>query len=421
MKRVRAVLFASWVGGSVLGCASGDGNVAGAGRAPPGNDSGSAADASSGATDAGDSGTGTGSSSGAGDGSTGRMDGSADGASDATPAGPVQGTGAPMFSPYKDTSIHMNWNTNVVSTSVGGAMAPFATDIAQNGGRAATLGFATGECGAETWAGVAGDAMASANVSGLVQAGIRYVVSTGGAAGSFTCGSDSGMATLLGRWASSGLVGVDFDIEAGQSQSVIDALVARIKTAHDGQPALRFSLTLATLAPSAEGAASAQSLGAGAQDSFNVYGDEAMAAVESALGFSGAASTWPSFLTINLMTMDYGAASAGICVVKGGACEMGESAVQAAYNLHDRWGVPYSGIELTPMIGGNDVTSESFALPDADTLARFAVAQGLAGVHYWSYDRDTDCPAGSASPTCNSIGGAGAYGYLKRFLAGGLQ
>jgi hypothetical protein len=100
---------------------------------------------------------------------------------------------------------------------------------------------------------------------------------------------------------------------------------------------------------------------------------------------------------------------------------MGQSALQAAYNLHDHWGVPWSGIELTPMIGGNDTAGEQFTLADADTVAHFATANGLAGVHYWSYDRDVDCPPGAASPICNSIGNAGTHGYLKRFLAAGLH
>jgi hypothetical protein len=126
---------------------------------------------------------------------------------------------------------------------------------------------------------------------------------------------------------------------------------------------------------------------------------------------------WPSYLTVNLMTMDYGAAGVGVCVVAGGACDMGQSAIQAAYNLHDRWSVPYVNIELTPMIGGNDVSSEHFTLADVDTIAAFASAHGLAGLHYWSYDRDVDCEPGPASSTCNSLGGAGAYGFLKRFVA----
>ena len=293
--------------------------------------------------------------------------------------------------------------------------------MASAGAKTVTLAFATGECGSENWGGVGGGTMASANVPLLTSAGVNYIVSTGGAAGVFTCGTDSGFATFINRWASSNLIGVDFDIEAGQTPSIISDLISRIQTAHGSFPDLRFSLTLATLANN-NGESTAKSLGSSAPDSFNVYGDEVLADVQSILGFSGP-SSWPSYVTVNLMTMDYGSASAGVCVVSGGSCDMGQSALQAAYNLHDHWGVPYSNIELTPMIGQNDASSEQFTLQDADTVARFAIAQGLGGVHYWSYDRDVDCAAGSASPTCNSMGNgyAGPYGFLKRFLGDGLN
>jgi hypothetical protein len=79
--------------------------------------------------------------------------------------------------------------------------------------------------------------------------------------------------------------------------------------------------------------------------------------------------------------------------------------------------VPFANIELTPMIGGNDVQSEHYTLADVDTTMQFALTRGLAGVHYWSYDRDVDCAQGPASPICNSLGGVGAYGFLERFLA----
>jgi hypothetical protein len=337
-----------------------------------------------------------------------------------------------VFSPYKDTSINMNWNTNVASTLVSGTMTPLAADMAQNSAKTITLAFATGACGAESWGGIAGNTMASANVSLLTNAGVKYVVSTGGAAGSFTCTSDTGMATFIGRWASPNLVGIDFDIEAGD-QTLVNDLIARIHAAHTQNPGLRFSLTLATVAASGHGATIAQPLGAASPDNFNTYGDWAMAAVKSTLGFTGTASSWPSYLTINLMTMDYGSAGEGNCVVVSGACQMGKSAIQAAYDLHDHWSVPYANIEVTPMIGGNDTTPEQFTLGDVDTLAHFAVTQGLAGVHYWSYDRDTDCTvmqggspdcsSGAASPTRNSMGSgyAGPHGYLKRFMAAGLR
>lgn len=336
-------------------------------------------------------------------------------------AGGPDGGGPPpsglVFSPYKDTSIHLNWNTNVASTEVSGAPTPLVDDLIAHGGRAVTLAFATGACGSESWGGVPGAAMAAANVPRLTAAGIDYVLATGGAAGAFTCTSDADFATFIDRWASPNLRGVDLDIEAGQSQATITELARRIAGAHARYPTLRFSLTLATLAAN-DGAATAHSLGAAAPDSFNVLGVWTMAAVRAELGWDGTEATWPSYVTINLMTMDYGGPSPGVCVVAAGQCDMGASALQAAYNLHDHWQVPWSATELTPMIGGNDVQGEVFTLADADVVTAFARSQGLAGVHYWSYDRDVDCPPGAASPICNSMGGAGALGFHARFAAG---
>jgi len=108
---------------------------------------------------------------------------------------------------------------------------------------------------------------------------------------------------------------------------VIGQLVQRIAAAHAAYPGLRFSLTLATLANN-NGASTAQSLGGGAPDSFNSYGDTTMAAMHATFG-----ATWPSYVTVNLMTMDYGSPSMGVCVVANAACQMGQSALQAAYNL----------------------------------------------------------------------------------------
>jgi chitinase len=409
---------ASCAGGTVGGSSGGS---TGTSSGAPSCGSSSGGVSTGGAPDAG-TGTGTGSSSG---GSTsGSSSGSSGGGTSSGGAGSGGSTGkAPaglVFSAYKDTSINMNWNTNVISTSVSGAATPLATDLSGAGGKTITLAFATGECGSENWGGVQGAAMASANVPLLTAAGVNYILSTGGAAGSFTCGSDAGFTTFVGRWASANLIGVDFDIEAGQTTSVIGDLISRIKAAHGTYPNLRFSLTLATLANN-NGASTAQSLGASAPDSFNVYGDETLDAVKSTLGFSGP-SSWPSYVTVDLMTMDFGSASAGVCVVSSGSCDMGQSALQAAYNLHDHWGVPFANIELTPMIGQNDASSEQFTLENADTVAKFAIDNGLGGVHYWSYDRDTDSPAGSASPTGNSMGSgyAGARGFMKRFIAAGL-
>ena len=120
---------------------------------------------------------------------------------------------------------------------------------------------------------------------------------------------------------------------------------------------------------------------------------------------------------INLMTMDYGSPIPTVCTVgSNGQCDMGKSAIQAAKNLNSFWNVPFTQIELTPMIGGNDVQNEVFTLANAVTVSSFAVQNKLAGIHFWSFDRDNDCPRGAASPTCNSYGLGGTLGFTKEFL-----
>src|SRR6201999_2987900 len=94
---------------------------------------------------------------------------------------------------------------------------------------------------------------------------------------------------------------------------------------------------------------------------------------------------------INLMTMDYGSASSSVCVVSGGTCQMAQSAIQAVKNLEHTYGIPANKIAVTPMIGMNDATSETFTIADVNTLTSYVASNGLAGLHYWSLDRDTPC------------------------------
>jgi chitinase len=290
----------------------------------------------------------------------------------------------------------MDWNTNIISTNVTGTHEALLSAMPSNL-KTVTWAFATGECGEESWAGIAPSAVANANVQGFAAAGKQYIISTGGAAGTFTCTTDAGFDKFVNTYLSRGMIGVDFDIEGGQSQSDIDDLVQRVVAAEKVYPNLRFSFTLATL-------------GGSAQPSLGALGVDVM----NSMAKFGLKS-----YSINLMVMDYGSASASNCVISGnGQCEMGLSAVQAATDLHGGFQVPYSQMELTPMIGGNDTQGETFTLADAMTVTNFVKQNGLAGVHFWSLDRDTDCAPGYASPTCNTYGQAGALGFTAKFLAG---
>jgi hypothetical protein len=240
-----------------------------------------------------------------------------------------------------------------------------------------TWAFATGECGAENWGGMTASTFASANVPAFTNAGKKYIVSTGGAAGSFTCGTDSGFSTFLSRYNSANMVGVDFDIEVGQTQAQINDLVSRVKNAQASYPNVRFSFTIATLGQN-NGTSTAVDLGANSPDSLNSTGAMVVNAVKA-----GGLSNY----TINLMTMDYGTGT-GVCVMNGGTCDMGQSAIQAAYNLRGHYGIPLNHIEVTPMNGTNDVAANVFSLTDAATVGSWA-RSNIVGVHYWSMDRDS--------------------------------
>lgn len=287
-----------------------------------------------------------------------------------------------VFAPYKDMSI------------VGDAAAPAAP-------RTLIWSFASGECGSERWGDVDGVAFAAAQVAAAVRSGSAYIVATGGANGVFTCASDEGLQRFVARYDSPLLVGFDFDIEGAQTAEQIGALAQRLARLQRERPALRLSFTVATHAA-----------GDGSRRSLNATGEQVLQAIRAA-GLDGSA-------IINLMVMNYGPPQSRLCVVKRTAlrrgCDMARSALQAVRNLQQRHGVPAQRIAVTPMLGENDVAANVFTPDDAARLAREARALGLAGVHYWSLDRDRPCPPGAprVSPLCHALPGVppGRFGEL---------
>jgi len=309
-----------------------------------------------------------------------------------------------VYSPYKYLPVAFDPASYAMSSAVDGTVSPVVVaggSILPSGVSALTWAFATGECGSETWDGIEPRRLADANVAAFERAGVDYIISTGGAAGVFTCATDAGMERFIARYDSPRLIGVDFDIEAGQTADGLAALMQRVRSAQFHHPRLRFSFTLATLA------ASDGSLG-----SLNPLGEQVLQAIRVA----GLGDYY-----VNLMVMDYGPAIPGKCVVIGGVCDMGKSAIQAAENVHARYGIPMHRIELTPMIGVNDVTANVFRLEDALRTARFVRGRGLGGLHFWSLDRDARCAAGDApgsSPVCNTRDDVPGLAYTRAFLAG---
>jgi len=99
---------------------------------------------------------------------------------------------------------------------------------------------------------------------------------------------------------------------------------------------------------------------------------------------------------------------------------MAASARQAAHNLREHYGVPLSQIEVTAMIGVNDVVENVFTPDDATALARFVQQEQLAGLHFWSLDRDAPCAGGATavSPTCSSLNAHSALSFSRAFAQG---
>jgi hypothetical protein len=252
--------------------------------------------------------------------------------------------------------------------------------------------FATGTCDQETWAGIT-PAMEATNVQAFVNAGKKYIISTGGANGAFDCASGQGLINFINRYNSPNLVGIDYDIELGQSQQIIDNLINATKVAMQTFPSLRFTFTIQSFGTLAANPITGGSAGTTVVKEIN------------RLGLTGN-------FAINLMTFDYGATNASSCVVVNNACDMGQSAIQAAQALNQQSGIPFSHIGVTMMIGRADTQDEITSLHDIDTVNAFVVANGMPVSFFWAFDRDT--PGGGGN---NSNGnGVAALAYTHEYM-----
>lgn len=291
--------------------------------------------------------------------------------------------------PYKDVTRGLQAHNPVIATTAWSGTDPVIS-----------WAFATGECGNERWGDVDTEAFAAANVRRAQELKQRYIVSTGGQLGVFTCNTDAGMERFVARYDSPWLAGLDFDIEGAQTAQQINDLVQRLHTLQQRRPQLRISFTLATHAGSDS-----------ARRNLNATGQMVLKAVRR-VGLRGA--------VFNLMVMNYGEADPRWCVVRQGRCDMGLSAVQAVHNVHRHHGLPYAQLAVTAMPGENDVQGNRFTLADASQLARAARQLGLAGLHHWSLDRDQPCAPGEprVSPRCHALPGVAAGAFQAAFEAG---
>ncbi len=296
-----------------------------------------------------------------------------------------------IFAAYKDVTISADFNTGAQRSAVTGTVQPVTSAMPNS---TLVWAFATSSCDSESWAGIS-PAMEATNVQAFVSAGKRYILGTGGAAGSFSCSSGSGLIGFINRYNSANLVGVDFDIESGQSQQAIDELITSTMAAEQQFPNLQFSFTIPSLGTLAANPITGGSVGGTVVNEIK------------RLGLGGN-------YVVNLMAMDYGSANPGNCVVVNGRCDMGQSAVQAAQALNQQSGIPMNHIGVTLMIGQNDTQDEVTSLADVDTLSNFAKSNGLATIRFWAFDRDT--PNGTGGLSTSNGNGQPPLAYTHEFL-----
>jgi chitinase len=102
---------------------------------------------------------------------------------------------------------------------------------------------------------------------------------------------------------------------------------------------------------------------------------------------------------VNGMTMDFG-------IVTSAAKPQSDTIVSAATALHQQVTTlfaeagqslsneeAWSKVGITPMIGQNDVATETFTLTDAEVINQFARDNGVGLVSMWSLNRDATCAA----------------------------
>ncbi|GHH83055.1 hypothetical protein GCM10018793_44190 [Streptomyces sulfonofaciens] len=121
---------------------------------------------------------------------------------------------------------------------------------------------------------------------------------------------------------------------------------------------------------------------------------------------------------VNIMAMDYGPAYGDDM-----AAYAEQAATAAQGQIKDALGVldseAWQKVAITPMIGLNDVSTETFTVDDATELVGFAQDKGAGWLSMWSAGRDRPCAGGSsgtAQPTCSSVDQE-PLAFMKAFAA----
>ncbi|WP_431262536.1 chitinase [Roseateles chitinivorans] len=215
-----------------------------------------------------------------------------------------------------------------------------------------------------------------ADIKAYIKSGGRVILSFGGANGTYlesTCSVNDLVAQLRRLIDANGTRSIDWDIEGGQLgdtrlNGVRNAAILQLQSIY---PDLTTSFTLPVVP----------------YVNANDTGGLQREAVDL---LRGASQSGVKISIVNLMTMDYGS-------YYSGGKKMGDLAISAATQTVAQLKSLYPAktdaqlwamIGITPMIGQNDVASETFTPADAVTVANFAKQKGVGLLSYWAAQRD---------------------------------
>ena len=287
------------------------------------------------------------------------------------------------FSPYADLSLYPLYN--------------LSSEASTEGTKYFNLAFITaGSTCTPEWGGVTSitDASITSDIASLRSAGGDVRVSFGGEAGTELASSCTTADALAAAYQSVikqySLTEIDFDVEGAAiaDTTAINLRNEAIAILEKEDSNLQVSYTLPVL-PS--GLTS-----------------------QGVAVLSNAKADGANIAAVNVMAMDYGSSFSGDM-----ATLAEEAATATASQVQSVWtslssAQAYAKVAVTPMIGVNDTSSETFTVADASTLAAWAKTKGLAWLSMWSATRDSECSGGAqtyASATCSSVvQSAGAFG-----------
>jgi len=276
---------------------------------------------------------------------------------------PPNGFPAHVFAPYVDILLG-DFDAFKLATHTSSVSKFFTLAFIVNGGA----------CEAR-WGGIiplSQDGVLASDINALRAAGGDVIVSFGGATGIELAQSCSTDDSLLAQYQAVvtryRLKRVDFDIEGAAtadptSRARRNRVLRRLRSAN---PGLQIQYTLPVL-PS------------GLTDGVALLQD------------ANANSFIPDI--VNIMAMDYGASF---------PADMGQNAIDALNSTVNQLRSVFPGrtnaqywamTGVTPMIGVNDVTTETFQLSDAQDVLNFARNQGVGLIGMWSANRDHQCAA----------------------------